>query len=252
MSRRRLLAEIFIVFGLSLGISSLYSLVGIAVRVARDVRLSEQTATLNRSQSEFEWADFLYQILGITSSLVPVALVVFLLWQPRSPRLGALGLDTRRPVFDLASGMGLAALIGIPGLGLYLAGRALDLGVTVVPSALDAHWWTVPMLLLLALRAGILEEVIAVGYLFNRLTELRIPMVGIILLQALIRATYHLYQGFAAFIGNFLMGLIFGYFYARTKRLAPLIVAHTAIDAVAFVGYPVAVSFYPEILGNVG
>jgi membrane protease YdiL (CAAX protease family) len=48
------------------------------------------------------------------------------------------------------------------------------------------------------------------------------------------------------------MGLIFGYYFMRTGRLAPLIVAHTAIDVVAFVGYPVAVSFYPEILGNVG
>ena len=251
LSRARLIAEILIVLGLSLGMSALYSMVGIAVRVARDTSLSEQTATLNRSRSEFEWADFLYQILGIASSLVPVALVVFLLWSQSAPRLGALGLDATKPGRDTLTGVGLAALIGIPGLGLYLVGRELDLTVTVVPTALNEYWWTIPMLVLLALRAGILEEVIAVGYLFKRLRDLEVPLWWIILIQALIRASYHLYQGFGAFVGNFVMGLVFGLVFAKTGRLAPLIVGHTLIDVVAFVGYPVAVSFYPEILGNV-
>jgi membrane protease YdiL (CAAX protease family) len=229
--------------------SALYSVVGIFVRLAREARLSEQTATLNRSASEFEWADLAYQLLGITSSLVPVALVVFLLWQKTTPRLGALGLDASRPGADSLWGLGLAALIGIPGLGLYLLGRSLDLTVTVVPTALGEYWWTIPMLVLLALRAGILEEVIAVGYLFKRLGDLQVPLVGIVLIQAFVRASYHLYQGFGPFVGNFLMGLVFGYFFLKTGRLAPLIIAHTAIDAVAFVGYPLAVSVYPEILG---
>ena len=251
MSRRRLIAEIVIVLGLSLGMSALYSVVGILVRLAREASLSEQTATLNRSASEFEWADFSYQILGIASSLVPVALVVFLLWHSTPPRLGLLGLDATRPGRDALWGVGLAALIGIPGLGLYLLGRSLDITVTVVPTALNQYWWTIPMLVLLALRAGILEEVIAVGYLFKRLADLHVPIVAIVLIQAFVRASYHLYQGFGPFIGNFVMGLVFGYVYVRTQRLAPLIVAHTAIDAVAFVGYPLAVSFYPEILGGV-
>ena len=249
MSRGRLIAEIAIVLGLSVGMSALYSVVGIFVRLAREAPLSEQTATLNRPASEFEWADFSYQLLGITSSLVPVALVIFLLWNSARPRLGALGLDTAKPLSDAAWGLGLAALIGIPGLGLYLLGRSLELTVTVVPTALNQYWWTVPMLLLLALRAGILEEVIAVGYLFKRLQDLEVPLVAIVLIQAFVRASYHLYQGFGPFVGNFLMGLVFGYFFLKTRRLAPLIFAHTAIDAVAFVGYPLAVSLYPEILG---
>ena len=228
--------------------SALYSVVGIFVRLAREQRLSEQTATLNRSASEFEWADFSYQILGIVSSLVPVALVVFLLWRNTQPRLGALGLDFRKPGRDTLSGLGLAALIGIPGLGVYLIGRSLDLTVTVVPSALNDYWWSIPMLVLLALRAGILEEVLAVGYLFKRLADVQVPILAIVLIQAFVRASYHLYQGFGPFVGNFLMGLVFGYFYYRTGRLAPLILAHTAIDAVAFVGYPVLVSLYPDFL----
>ena len=251
MSKARLITEIVIVLGLSIGMSALYSIVNIAVRLSREADLSSQTATLNRSASELEWADFLYQTLGILSSLVPVALVVFLLWSNRKPHLGELGLDGSRWGRDSAAGLGLAALIGIPGIGLYLLGRELDLTVTVVPSALNTYWWTIPMLIALALRAGILEEVIAVGYLFARLRQLGVSMWPIIVVQAVLRASYHLYQGFGAFIGNFVMGLIFGWIYAKTGRLAPLIIGHTVIDIVAFVGYPLALSFLPETLGFV-
>ena len=33
------------------------------------------------------------------------------------------------------------------------------------------------------------------------------------------------------------MGLIFGWLYTRTRRVLPLIVAHTILDVVSFVGY---------------
>ena len=33
------------------------------------------------------------------------------------------------------------------------------------------------------------------------------------------------------------MGLFFGWVYTRTKRVGPLVVAHTVLDVVAFVGY---------------
>ena len=34
-----------------------------------------------------------------------------------------------------------------------------------------------------------------------------------------------------------LWGLIFGWVYTRTRRVGPLVVAHTVLDVVAFVGY---------------
>ncbi len=33
------------------------------------------------------------------------------------------------------------------------------------------------------------------------------------------------------------MGLLFGWFFLRTRRVMPLIVAHTILDVVSFVGY---------------
>lgn len=248
-SPRRLRAEILIVLGLSLGASAVYSIVAIANRVTQEVPLSQQTATINRPRDEREIFDLIYQLLAVFFDLVPVALVCFLLWSTARPHLSRLGIDGTRPWRDTRDGLGLALLIGVPGLALYLAGRAAGLTVTVVPTALDTYWWTVPVLLLAALRAGVTEEVIAVGYLFARLRDLRWSPWAIILTSALLRATYHLYQGFGAFIGNFVMGIVFGWIYTRTGRVLPLVIGHIAIDAVIFVGYPWAATAFPELLG---
>ena len=58
-----------------------------------------------------------------------------------------------------------------------------------------------------------------------------------IALSAVLRGSYHLYQGFGGFLGNAIMGLIFGWWFLRTRRVWPLIVAHSVIDAVSFIGY---------------
>ena len=52
-----------------------------------------------------------------------------------------------------------------------------------------------------------------------------------------LRGSYHLYQGFGAFIGNVVMGLVFGEWFRRRGRVMPLVIAHTLLDIVAFVGY---------------
>jgi membrane protease YdiL (CAAX protease family) len=55
--------------------------------------------------------------------------------------------------------------------------------------------------------------------------------------SAVLRGSYHLYQGFGAFIGNAVMGVVFALFFLRYKRVMPLIIAHALLDIVAFVGY---------------
>jgi membrane protease YdiL (CAAX protease family) len=250
---RRIQAEILVVLVLSYGMSALYSLVGIVNRLSQPTPLSQQTATINRPLATQELFDLVYQVLGVVSGLAPVALVVWLVWRDTPPRLGAIGLgwsdgfSWRRMRHEIAVGFGLAALIGVPGIGVYLAARALNLGVTVVPTALDAHWWTIPVLVLWALRAGIGEEVIVVGYLFDRLRSIGWTPWVIVAGAAVLRGTYHLYQGFGGFAGNIAMGLIFGTIYLRTKRLAPLIIAHVIIDITAFVGYPLAIIVFPGV-----
>src|SRR5690606_9852831 len=108
--------------------------------------------------------------------------------------LARIGLDRARPGRDLAVGTGLAAVVGIPGLGFYLLGRALGLNVQINPAGLEPYWWAVPVLVLAALQNALLEEVVAVGYLTERLLELRWTVPTIIATSALLRGSYHLYQ----------------------------------------------------------
>ena len=237
MKKSRIQIEVLIVLALSLGASAVYSVISLVSKVTAENGLSSQTATINRQLSDREWLDFSYQFFGIAFGLAPVALVLFLLWEKKNSPFDAMGLNLLQPGRDLWRGIGLAAVIGIPGLGLYLVSRQLGISAEVVPAALGEYWWTVPMLLFAAVRASLLEEVIVVGYLFNRLSRLGFSINSQILISASLRATYHLYQGFGAFIGNFVMGLLFGYLYQRWGRVMPLVVAHFVLDAAIFIGY---------------
>jgi len=247
-TRTRLRWEILIVLGLSLGASAVYSVVSIISRLTAEVALSDQSATINGSQSSREWLDFTYQFLGIVFALFPVALVLYLLWQPGRNSFRALGVDFTEPRRDLLRGGALLLIIGIPGLGLYLAGRALGFTVAVVPSPLDTFWWTIPILVFSALRSALSEELIVVGYLFTRLRELGWSTWTIILSSALLRGSYHLYQGIGPFVGNAIMGVVFGWCYVRWGRTMPLVIAHWVLDIVSFVGYPLAVLWWPALL----
>lgn len=235
--RRRITTEIWIVLGLSLGKSGLYAVVNIIDRLTAGPPLGDQTTTLNPSRSPRPWLDLTYQLLQVGFALVPVALALYLLSANGRSAVRRIGLDFARPWRDLAIGAGLAAAIGIPGLGLYALARTLGLAVEVQAAALNAAWWTIPVLLLAALQNALLEEVIVVGYLMERLRELRWSAPAIVVTSALVRGSYHLYQGWGAFVGNVIMGLLFAEYYRRRRRVMPLVMAHTIMDTVVFVGY---------------
>jgi membrane protease YdiL (CAAX protease family) len=244
-SRGRIWAEVLLVLGLSLGASAIYSVVDIINRTTQQKSLSQQTATLNGSLSPRPTFDLIYQFLALFFDIVPVLLVIFLLW----PQISRLGISFKRPANTLLFGLGLALVIGIPGIGVYLGSRALGIGVTVVASTADTYWWTIPILVLSALRAALQEEIIVIGYLFARLRDLGFRTWTIILSAAVLRGSYHLYQGFGAFVGNFAMGVLFGWLYTRYGRVLPLVIAHFVIDTAIFVGYPWAASTFPALFG---
>ena len=247
MTPARLRIEVAIVLALSLGASAVYSVVSIIARVTDERPLAEQSAALNASRSTREWLDFTYQFLDVVFGVAVVALALYLLWQPGRDPFRRIGFDLTRPGRDAASGLLLAAAIGVPGLALYAASRAFGVNVAVVPQPLDTFWWTIPILVLAGLKAALVEEVIVVGYLFTRLRELGVGPWATIVSSALLRGTYHLYQGFGAFVGNALMGVVFGWAYTRWGRTMPLVIAHWILDIVSFVGYPLAVSWWPGL-----
>lgn len=235
---RRLRLEVWIVLGLSLGQSAVYATVSL-IRKLSEGPLRDSTATLNQPRDTVPWLDLTYQLLAIGFALIPVALALYLLSldADRPPVFRRLGIDGSRPAKDVAFGALLAAVIGIPGLGVYAAGRALGVTADIVTSPAHLYWWTIPVLVLAALQNAILEEVVVVGFLMTRLREFGWSIWATILTSALLRGSYHLYQGIGQAVGNALMGVVFGWWFHRTKRVLPLIVAHTILDVVAFVGY---------------
>jgi membrane protease YdiL (CAAX protease family) len=249
VDRRRIGIEVGIVLALSLGASAVYSVVAIIDRLTRPENLGDQSATINRPLDDRAIFDLIYQLLAIAFGLAAVALVLYLLWRPGLSPFQRIGLDFTRFGRDLLGGLGLAAVIGIPGLAFYALGRALGITVDVVPTALDTYWWTVPVLVLAALRAALTEEVIVIGYLYNRLGMLGWGKWTIILSTAALRGSYHLYQGFGPFVGNFAMGVLFGWAYLRWGRVMPLVIAHFLLDMVSFVGYAWAVGTFPDLFG---
>ena len=234
--------------GLSLGASAVYSVVAVIQRLAQTEALRDQTATINRSLADQPIFDLIYQLLSVVFALIPVALALYLLWSPGRNPFKRIGLDFTRFGRDTGAGVLLALVIGVPGIALYLVGHALGITVTIVPTALGQYWWTIPVLILVALRAALEEEVIVVGYLFTRLRELGWRSWSIILTSAVLRGSYHLYQGFGPFIGNVVMGVVFGWCYNRWGRVMPLVIAHFILDVLSFVGYPIVVALFPGVL----
>lgn len=236
--RRAFVAEVWIVFAISLGASG----VGALLNLVEDLTvhrqpLSKQHAILNGSVTpDRPWLDLAFQLFGIATGLVPVALVVYLLHRSKES-LRTIGVDRSQLRRDFGVGALLAACVGGAGLALYIAAHAAGVNLVVVPTTLGPHWWRIPVLLLSAAQNGIYEEVLVSGYLLHRLRQFGWGDNVSLATSAVLRGSYHLYQGFGGFVGNGVMGLIFGRVYQRTGRTLPLIVAHTIMDAVSFIGY---------------
>ncbi|MEV4088110.1 CPBP family intramembrane glutamic endopeptidase [Nonomuraea fuscirosea] len=234
---RLIRAEIFVVMSVSLGASAVVAFVRLIGALTAPRELKGQHAVLVGSMAPGRpWLDLTLQLVQIAIAVAPVGLVAYLLVRS-GESLRTIGTDFRRPGGDLARGAVLAAAIGGSGLAFYLVVWAAGVNLTVVPGQLPQEWWQVPVLLLAAAQNGLLEEVLVAGYLLHRLGQAGWTPWKALAVSALLRGSYHLYQGFGGFVGNVVMGLVFGKMYQRWGRAMPLVVAHTLIDAVAFVGY---------------
>jgi hypothetical protein len=236
-ARRLLRQEVLLVLALSLGASAVAAVIYFVGSLTESKALAQQTAVLVSSQAPGRpWLDLAWQLFGVVTALIPVALVAHLLARG-GESLRTLGFDATQPVADLRRGAVVAAVIGGSGLALYLGARQVGVNLTVVPTNLPDVWWQYPVLVLIALQNALLEEVVVLGYLTHRLTQLGWSFAGTTLASSLLRGSYHLYQGLGGFLGNAVMGGIFCYLYRRWGRIMPLLIAHALIDMVAFVGF---------------
>lgn len=234
--RRALVVEVVLVFSITLGLSGVRSALSLLDSLLRPEPLAQQQVALNVSRATLGLIDLLKQLLGVVQLVGWGALGLYLLWRA-GVRLSRIGLDRSRPGRDTVWAVALAAVIGLPGLAFYFVAWKLGFNLAVQPSTLDEAWWRPVVLTLSAFGNSFAEEVLVVGYLLTRLRQLDLSENTALVVSALLRGSYHLYQGLGGFVGNVVMGLVFGRLWQRTNRLWPLVGAHLLLDVVAFVGY---------------
>jgi membrane protease YdiL (CAAX protease family) len=226
VDRRTLGEEVVIVLALSLLASAVYAILSLLEAPLRGavVASANQSTQLAR------------QVVGLVFGLAPVLLVLHLV-RRSGEGVGSIGLAWDRPKADILAGLGLFVVVAIVGVGAYLG--AVELGVNrfVIPAPPLGHWWTVPVLVLDAAEAALLEEVIVLGYLITRLRQLSWAPAAAVAASALLRGSYHLYQGWGGFVGNLAMGAFFGVLFLRWRRTWPFVIAHLLLDVGAGLGY---------------
>lgn len=235
-ARRLIGTEVLVVLTITLGLSALRSALSLLDALLQPVPLAQQQVALNAPAAQADLVDLAVQLTRVLQLVGWGALGAYLLIRAGFA-LRTVGLDAARPGRDALGAAGLAALIGIPGLGLYLVARAIGVSLTIAPSTLGQTWWQLPVLIFSAAANSWAEEVVMVAYLITRLRQLGWSENTSLLAQALLRGAYHLYQGLGGFVGNVVMGLVFGRIWQRTNRLWMLVGAHALIDVVAFAGY---------------
>ena len=237
--RSHLGLEVVGVLGVSFAMSGLYALLSyVRAQLTVPGGISHTSAVVvAQHRTTYPWLDLLDALADLLNGILPAVLAIALLARSPAGRGLGVGLDRLRWRREAGYGAGFFALIGLPGLGLvYLAhiwGQNASLQVVDFPDV----WYRVPYLVLAAAQNGIAEEVVVVAYLLTRLRQLGWSRERAILASSVLRGSYHLYQGAGGFLGNAVMGLIFGWWFTRTRRVLPLVVAHTLLDLASFLGF---------------
>jgi membrane protease YdiL (CAAX protease family) len=123
-------------------------------------------------------------------------------------------------------GAALALLVLIPS---FLLEKAFDVPQPDLRTSL-------PAVLAVSIVNPVFEELIVVGFVIEALRK-RFGLAVAVNTSIAIRMLYHLYQGPMAFIVFAAIGLVFTFWYVRTGRLWPLIVAHMVLDFIGLASF---------------
>ncbi len=168
-------------------------------------------------------------IFALFLSWSPVLLIGYLLIRSGEGRRG-IGLGR----FD-------GRADGLVGLGLWIASFVLVIVLARVFEFLGQNkvdflppelplWFRIVEAFGIAITAGVTEEVVVRGYAQTRLEQLKAPTAVILLLPTALWGLLHLYEGAGSAATIFCLGMLYAWYYHRTRRLWPLIIAHALFD----------------------
>lgn len=169
------------------------------------------------------------KVLLVYESVMLIALLAFLRW--RKWPLHRLGLWPS--LREVPAGAGLAVAVYLAYLAGFLttswlwpALQQADIaGLPVAPGL------SLALIVAVSVLNPVFEELFVCGYVVASLIQRRSLRVAVAVSVA-IRISYHLYQGVFSVVCLIPLGLIFAYWYARTGRLWPVIVAHAIFDLI--------------------
>lgn len=215
--RQILLIEILVVCSVAFGGSifvSVYSL------------FSETNAS-SRSSASYTWG---YAIVHAITALALVWLVLL----RRSKSLSDIGFSWRKKDFGWSIPLWLGA-----GLAFYLCYLVFyAVGLVSVSSAkaesqvanhLFSSGISVVTWLYLCLNP-FFEELLVRAYLMTELKRLANSPLVAVLVSTMLQITYHLYQGVPLALSDGAAFLVFSLYFAKTNRIAPIILAHLYMD----------------------
>ena len=175
----------------------------------------------------------------VVPSLVSIVIELFLSWSPilvigyllarNREGWSGIGLTRLRPG-DIGMGAVLwvasfVVVLVLAWLFQYFGQREVDF----LPEGLPL-WFRALQAVLIAITAGVTEEIVVRGYTQTRLEQLRASTAVILLVPTALWAVLHVYQGLGAALTIFGLGLMYAWYFQRTRRLWPLILAHVLFD----------------------
>ncbi len=91
-------------------------------------------------------------------------------------------------------------------------------------------WFRIVDAFVIAITAGVTEEVVVRGYAQTRLEQLKAPTAVILVLPTALWGLLHLYEGAGPALTVFCLGMLYAWYYHKTRRLWPIIIAHALFD----------------------
>jgi membrane protease YdiL (CAAX protease family) len=169
------------------------------------------------------WTLLFYQL-----SVAPV--IMYILWERGWKWLDfSVGINPR----GVLQGFGLAAVaFMLTHATTMLTSPAAEAAPAIAAMPIATGLLPVSGMLLASIVKAVFEEVLACAYVVQSLRG-RFGIAIAVNASIALRMSFHLYQGPGAFLGFAVFGLVFTFFYIRTGRLWPLIVAHALLEAIA-------------------
>lgn len=185
---------------------------------------------------------FLFQLIGLNLLFQEILfwllflLIIFWIYFVEKQTITSIGWKkiTLKTIFGgIGLGLGLFALFGI--IMTVIQAIGIELNQEMAQKIAKQPF---PVLLLIALRAGVVEEVLYRGYAFERIFDLTKSKLLAALVPVIIFTLMHLPWGVGHLLFVFLAGGLFMLVYFKKRNLALIIIAHFVTDVLALLVLP--------------